>query len=161
MTDVRHYLDDGANWQAQAVLAYIRAWCEGAVLDETYDANNGLHYAEIKVGRYENCREQGYVFSLIFPSKRDETGRHHPLRRNYAVYEHRNTDRLCVLISDTWTTNTPGIDDMFKNKGENPSSSDFDASFAEGEIVPCARHILNDMKDYIKKNFDYTLLDKN
>ena len=51
MTDVKHYLDDGANWQAQAVLACLRGYA-------TYCLHkDGDNEPSITVGRYENYRE--------------------------------------------------------------------------------------------------------
>lgn len=131
MMDINYYLNDGANWQAQAVLAYLRnnsIRVEDLTYDDEYKAN-------IRVGRYENCREQGYVFTLLYKG----------IQRNYAVYEHRNSDSLIVLISNTFTINTPSIDDMYADKGENPSKYDYDKAFCYGQITECGDWILEDM----------------
>ena len=91
MANINEYLNDGANWQAQAVLAYMKGniiRVEDFVKYENKDKN--LSY-RARVGRYENCREQGYVFSIQIGYGNE---------RHYAVYEHRNSDILCVLISD-------------------------------------------------------------
>ena len=61
MVNINEYLNDGANWQAQAVLAYIKGNIFSLENFVKYD--NNLFY-KAKVGRYENCREQGYVFSI-------------------------------------------------------------------------------------------------
>lgn len=135
MTKIEEYLNDGANWQAQAVLAYLRA-AAWNVNDISYVPKSNDCAFRVKVGRYENCREQGYVFTLWYWNK----------QRHYAVYEHRNTDRITVLISNTLTTNTPTIEEMWADKGENPKSSDYDKSFAYGEILECGRFIIEDMR---------------
>ena len=60
--DIKTYFDDGANWQAQAVLAYVRAYSSWA-LDGTWDDEAKKYMATLDVGRFENCREQGYILN--------------------------------------------------------------------------------------------------
>ena len=52
MTEIKSYLNDGANWQAQCVLSYVRSHLD---LPKSYN---------VEVGRYEKYREKGYVFNL-------------------------------------------------------------------------------------------------
>ena len=134
MINVEFYMNDGANWQAQAVLAYIRSHKSHAV-EKSWNEKFRDYEVDIVVGRYENCREQGYVFTI----------RHGGKQKNYAVYEHRNSDAICVLISNTLTMNTPGIDDMWKDKGENPSKYDYDKDFPCGDTTECGEYIINDI----------------
>ena len=141
MIDINNYMNDGAGWQAQAVLAYLKGNL-GRILADTYYKTSVM----VEVGRYENCREQGYVFTLRFHTK--EKGY---VQRNYAVYQHRNTDSICVLISNTITLNTPTIDDMWKDKGENPKSSQYDQGFEWDDIVLCGEYILTDMEEFLSK----------
>lgn len=139
MIDIEQYLYDGANWQASAVLAYLRN-SKSHILEKTRDKDHPDHYrCRLHVGRYENCREQGYVFSIWM------AGRQH----NYAVYEHRNSDQLIVLISNVLTLNVPSINDMWHDKGENPSKYDYDKAFEYGEIVECGEWIEEDMRKTI------------
>ena len=49
---------DGANEQAQAVLAYLRG---RSGIDASYNSTRGCHDAEPELNRWHNCREQGYV----------------------------------------------------------------------------------------------------
>lgn len=136
MTQVNKYLDDGANWQAQAVLAYLRSMYSW-VVDGSY--NETLHESEavFYVGRYENCREQGYVFSLRYKGK----------QRNYAVYEHRNSDELIVLIFDMCTINTPFGEEVWGNMQDK---YDYTASFICGDIIECGDYIINDAHTFIE-----------
>ena len=97
MIDINNYMNDGAGWQAQAVLAYLKGNL-GPILADAYYKTSVM----VEVGRYENCREQGYVFTLRFHTKKQGC-----IQRNYAVYQHRNSDSICVLISNTFTINTP------------------------------------------------------
>jgi len=84
MIDVKNYLDDGANYKAQAILAIIRGYRE-----EIAEVANHPESVMVNVGRFENCREQGYVFSIWYEYK---------FIKHYAVYEHRNSDNICVLV---------------------------------------------------------------
>lgn len=125
MLNIESYLNDGANWQAQCVLSYIRS----------HNPFSGT--IEIQVGRFENCREQGYVFTLV---------KNFQQIRHYAVYEHRNSDELIVLIQNGFSLNTPNVEFF-----ESNNKYDYDKSFKCGEIVECGEYILNDMKNLINK----------
>lgn len=142
MVNINEYLNDGANWQAQAVLAYMKGniyRIEDAVKYENKDKN--LFY-EVRVGRYENCREQGYVFSI-------QVG--YGNERHYAVYEHRNCDILCVLISDGLCMNTPNVEFMWKDRGENASKYDYNSDFDCGRITECGEWIIADMMEWMEE----------
>ena len=139
MASINEYLNDGANWQAQAVLAYIRGniiRLEDFVKYENKDKN--LFY-KARVGRYENCREQGYVFSIQVGYGND---------RHYAVYEHRNSDTLCVLISNGLCMNTPNGKFMWNDRDENASKYDYNKRFDCGDIVKCGEWIIDDMWEW-------------
>lgn len=136
MIDVKNYLDDGANYKAQAILAIIRGYRE-----EIAEVANNPENVMVNVGRFENCREQGYVFSLWYEYK---------FIKHYAVYEHRNSDNICVLISDKYTTNTPNADQMFGNRGKY----DVDKSFPYNGIIDAADFIISEMQNEIR-NADY------
>jgi len=133
MVDVKNYLNDGANYKAQAILAIVRGYRE-----EIADAATEPKDVMINVGRFENCREQGYVFMLWYKWQ---------FIKNYAVYEHRNSDAICVLISDKQTTNTPNANDMFGERGK----WDVDKSFPYNGIVEAADYLIGQMKDELMK----------
>lgn len=140
MDNLSTYLNDGASWQAQCVLAILRAGYNVAtILRPTLRKNHMDYYDKydgiLSVGRYENGREQGYVFSIRYSGK----------QKNYAVYEHRNSDDLIVLISETPTMNTPSIEEMWRDKGENASKYDYDRAYSEKEVYDCAMWIRDDM----------------
>jgi hypothetical protein len=97
MTNLNNYLDDGAGAQAQAVLAFLRDFA----VEESWNSKHLLYDAVIKIGRWENCREQGYVVSLTNPN-------HQQL--NIAWFEHRNTDSIHAVMWEQHTINTPTID---------------------------------------------------
>lgn len=134
MINIEEYMNDGANWQAQAVLAYIRA-LTFRVREATH---NLITDPVIEVGRYENCREQGYVFRLRIGCN---------TLMNYAVYEHRNSDELIVLKSDRNTINTPSIDEMWNGR---ECKYDYDKGFSYGQIIECGEYILGDMECLVR-----------
>jgi hypothetical protein len=137
--ELKHYMQDGANWQARCVLCYLQGNIHEIDFFIEEELNLEKKETSIYVGRYENCREQGYVVTLW----------HKGRRINYAIYEHRNSDELIVLKSKCKTTNTPNVDAMWKDKGENSSKYDYDKSFSCGDIVLCGDWIINDMKIFI------------
>ena len=121
MNYIGYHMNDGANWQARCVCAYIGT---RYVEDEKVDLN---------VYRYENGREQGYIF----------TARKDGKQRNYAVYEHRNSDTLCVVINDTFTYGAPASSQIYEGMDDK---WDTDMEFHMGEIVECGDAIIADIQ---------------
>lgn len=140
--NLEHYLEDGANWQAKLVMIYLQYRTQ-EVLDVVWDKEKRKSDATIYVGRYENCREQGYVFTLNYNCK----------QRHYAVYEHRNSDTLCVLISNVPSIfgNTPDVDIMWADKPKDATKYDYDAGFACGDYEKCVDFIVENMKDALNE----------
>ena len=103
MINIEYYLTDGANWQAQCVLAYLRYMGNLKVQDLTWNEEKERYEGELRVGRCENCREQGYVFTIIYGVKE---------LVHFWVYEHRNSDDLCVVEFEGFFINTPTINDI-------------------------------------------------
>lgn len=96
--NIRNYMDDGANWQAQAVLAYLR----NMTIEESWDDNFHRYTTEIEVARWHNCREQGYVAKLYSKDCAKQL--------NIIWFEHRNSDSICALKWEEFTINFPTID---------------------------------------------------
>lgn len=136
MTTIENYMNDGANWQAQAVLAYLRV-TKGNAIDKTWNKEFHKYDASVEVGRHENCREQGYIFSVRYKCE----------QRNYCVYEHRNSDDLCVVVFDSVTFNTPTLKMVCDAMGD--SKWNYTKAFPCGQIMDCGDYILNDMKKWI------------
>lgn len=139
LTELSNYHSDGANWQAKLVMVYLQYRTQ-EVLDVVWDKEKHKSEATIYVGRYENCREQGYVFTLNYGIK----------QRHYAVYEHRNADVLCVLISNAISINTPNADVMWADK-ENATKWDVDGAFPCGDFMNCVAYIIENMKDVLNE----------
>lgn len=157
MVDIKSYLQDGANYQAQAVLALmryrdvvVRGYAEdiaknlsGKAYENFKETANQTH---IEVGRFENCREQGYVFTLYIGYNQD---------KHYAVYEHRNSDNLIVLcpLKKTICLNTPTIGQMWTD--ENRGKNDYNKRFSPEDVVACADYICEDMKKQIDRYVEF------
>lgn len=109
MNYLKSYLDDGANYQAQAVLCFLR----DRTIEDSWDKEFHKYNAEPIVSRWENCREQGYVISLRAIHGRGQL--------NIAFFEHRNSDEICAIKWEQFTVNAPTIDtaefgDVYKDK---------------------------------------------
>lgn len=152
MMNIENYLADGANWQARAVLACLQSrvfqfndffW---SLNRERKEKEETPIYYRTAIGRYENCREQGYVFTFQIGGN----------ARHYAVYEHRNSDYICVLIADGLYGDTPNVDFMWKPKGENATKYDYDKGFSCGEVLKCANFIIEDVLEWAEKVINET-----
>jgi hypothetical protein len=156
MGEISRYMDDGANWQAQAVLAYVRTFAfsvkdikkpdDISPAQET-EIERLLSFIHIEVGRYENCREQGYTFKVYCFSK----------GLNVAVFEHRNSDTLCLNVFDGIFINTPTWEDVWKGK---ESKWDYDYSFPYGSIVECGEKVISLLKEFVEKEVLETFMKK-
>uniref|UniRef100_A0AB74UIP7 Uncharacterized protein n=1 Tax=Caulobacter phage BL57 TaxID=3348355 RepID=A0AB74UIP7_9VIRU len=98
---------DGANFQAQAVLAMVRREI-GEGLEETYDAQKDWQ-ADYYVGRFENGREQGYAVSLVDRRPSLEGTR----QINVVFYEGRSSDNIGLIVFERYcATRTLRIEDI-------------------------------------------------
>ena len=138
MYNIENFLYDGANMQAQIVAILIREQ-KSRVLDLLWNEDWKDYEGRITIGRFENCREQGYVVSI---------NDYHGNQKNYAFYEHRNSDNICILTREGVTINTPSLEYMWEGKKDK---WDTDKSFSYGEWEKCADWILNDMAEFVAK----------
>lgn len=144
MIELQKYMQDGANWQAQCVLAYVRG-NEEITLDEGYESDKGKQPYSIAVGRWENGREQGYVFTL----------RHLMVDQllHVAVFEHRNSDEIVVSAFTTpFLINTPTYNDVNVHK-QDVTYMGPDKVIEAGELV-CKKFketMLNHIKQKTKE----------
>ena len=139
MTSINQYMNDGANYQAQAVLCFLR----NLTIEESYDKNKKDYLACPTVARWENCREQGYVLSM--------RNNDYSKQLNIAWFEHRNSDSICAVKWEQATMNSPTIDtavfgDVYKDK--------YDVSHSEscGEVYKMASWILEQLTEWWIKN---------
>lgn len=134
MADLKNYFEDGAKWQEQVVLMMLKGRLD-EVTDNTYDKDYLYRYhADVQVGRYENCREQGYVFTLRYNF--DQLA-------HYCVFEHRNSDNICII-----KLNKPTLNDIWEGK---ESKYDVTKQFKYMEFEKTVDYIIDDMKAEIAK----------
>jgi hypothetical protein len=143
MMKLDYYMKDGACWQARAVLAYLQAFGQ---IEESWNKETKEYDAEIKVGRWENCREQGYVVMLVEPNYKKQL--------NIAFFEHRNSDNICAVkwiqspTLNSVNLSTAKFGDVYKDK--------YDTSFSVSysEITKMGDWILNELKEFWLANPD-------
>ena len=133
MTDLENYFDDGANYQAQGVLAFLK----NHTIEESWNTEKRKYDAEPRVSRWENCREQGYVIMM--------RSKDYSRQLNIAFFEHRNSDQICAVKWEQTTMNAPTIDnakfgDVYKDK------YDVSHTVGYGEVAK--------MADWIAKQLD-------
>ena len=132
---IKHHLVDGADFQAQCVSIYMRNK-EYDVIQESWDKEENVYKAEIKIGRCEGDREDRYIFKLVV-----EHDCHIEIIGCFWVYEHRNIDNICVVEFDSSNWNTPRIEDVpMKDK------YDYSKSFSYMAIKECGDWIAKRMK---------------
>lgn len=127
MNYLSYHLNDGADWQARAVLARL-----GVLgIPENVDLN---------VSRYQNGREQGYIFTARV--------KHTERQRNYAVYEHRNSDGLCVVVNDTHTFGEPDSAIIYNGMEDKWDTT---KDFSCGQIIECSEWIQYDIIEWAEQ----------
>lgn len=136
MINLENYLQDGANYQAKAVLAFLQVI---ANIDESWNKEAQRYEAEIKVSRWENFREQGYVVSL--------RSRDYKRQLNIIFFEHRNSDSICAVKWEQITTNAPNIDiaefgNVYKDKYDTSHSVGY------GKVSEMAEWIAEELKKF-------------
>lgn len=132
MATIKDYMNDGAHPSAKAVLALL-SWFD---IEESYDSERRVYRAEIKVARWHNCREQGYVLSL--------NSKDYSRQLNIAFFEHRNSDSIHAVKWEQNTLNPPTINtadfgDVYQTKWDTPHSVSYNQHY--------------DMAEWIKEQF--------
>lgn len=133
--NIKDYMQDGADMQARCVLCYLQVNAPG--VEENIDAT--------EVGRFENCREQGYCVSVAKKGK----------QLNIIFFEHRNGDNLCAVewIEKPGLINTPTLDAPGLKK-----SPWYNDKFAVSKEVPYMH--IQEMGDWIVDELNNFLKDK-
>ena len=131
MMTLENYLNDGACVQARCVLAYIQS--RGVEL-------KNKTYQDVNIGRWCNCREQGYVISLTNINRE---------QLNIVWFEHRNTDSICIIRWEQSTFNLPNIDTIPEQEYRDKWDTDF--SFGYGEYSECSDKIIELLENHWNK----------
>lgn len=140
MKSLNVYGNDGASYQARAVLAVLQGKVSDG-LECSWNTENTCYDAEVKVARWENCREQGYVVIL----------RKGPEQLNIAFFKHQNSDDICAVRWEQVTTNSPTIGTAQFGKGYK---SKYDVSKSVGchKFVEMADWIIFELTAFWCKN---------
>lgn len=124
------FLNTGAGPKAaaNAVLAYLEHH-DG--VESSWNETTKAYDARLTIADWHNCREQGYVISSIHPEK---------TQLNIIVFEHRNSDSICMVKWNQSTLNPPTIDtaefgDVYQTK------YDVSESFAYNQPYEAAQWI--------------------
>lgn len=142
MTNVLHYHADGANRQAQAVLAMFQYFlCDG--IEDSWDDEWKSYRAEIEVARWENCREQGYTLMMRAPWMSSN-------RLNISFYEHRNYDGICAIRWEGNTLNSPTIDTLPEGAFESKWDSAYEVKY--GEVTKMAKWLVKEFTNYWREH---------
>lgn len=129
---------DGANYQAQSVLAMVR-YRLGDGIESSWDDSQKRYTAEPLVHRFDNCREQGYV---IYMRSAD-----YARQINIAFYEHRNSDSIYVQVNQVRTLNAPTLEVVTDGMADKYQSA---FSAIVGEIDKVADFIETTLVDFWK-----------
>jgi len=140
MTELRNYLDDGADYQARAVMCFLQRDCD---IEESWNARDGKYDSVINIARWENCREQGYIVSMVSADYRSQL--------NIAFFQHRNSDELCAVKWEQTSMNTITIDnaefgDVYKDK------YDVSKRVSYGEVEKMADWIMEQFTEFWVKS---------
>lgn len=140
MCELRNYMTDGVNWQAQAVLAYLRGSEQNIFFKGGINGENGKNY--ITVHRLEYEGHSGYVFTLVV---------NHKQLKHAWVFEHRNSDDICVKYFDGIVCDAP----TYEHTGMK-SKSDYDMSTSCGHIQEVAESVawtfIREIRNYKLEN---------
>lgn len=127
--ELRHYMQDGAGYQARAVLAALQGMGE---IEDSWDNTFKCYKADIKVARWDNGREQGYVVSLR---------NSHNDQLNICFAEHRNSDAIALVKWYQTMLNDPNIDNSDYVQGQHVTNS-----FLHGDYVSAAAWVFDNLK---------------
>lgn len=130
------YLQDGADHQAQAVLCFLKV----RNVEDSWNQDLKKYDAEPTVGRWENCREQGYIISLRSKDFKRQL--------NIAFFEHRNSDSICAVKWQQISMNTITIDSAVFGEGIYTDKYDVSKSVGYGQIVEMASWIQEQLEEF-------------
>jgi len=129
-------MQDGAHPSARAVLCILQGMGN---IEESWNDKSKRYTAEIKVARWENCREQGYILSLSSESYEKQL--------NIAFFEHRNSDNICGIKWEQRSLNSLNIDTMntegtvYKDKYDVSHSVGYDKHYEMAEWIMEQFHV--------------------
>jgi len=139
MIKIGNYLQDGADAQSQAVLAMLK---QNPDIEDSWNSENKYYEAIINLGRWSNCREQGYIVSL-------RNSNHKKL--NIAFFEHRNSDSIVAIKWVQCSMNMITIETAKFPEGVYGDKWELEYSVGYGEIVKMAEWIKSELVKHWNK----------
>lgn len=134
---LQNYLQDGADSQSRAVIQFVNPHIE-----DSWDDARKMYRSIIEVGRWENCREQGYILSMV-----DK----YNVQYNIIVFQHRNSDNICAIDWVQNSMNSISIDTIkdgvFEDKFKSIKHEEH-----YGEVLPMAQWINNQFNEFWNKD---------
>lgn len=127
------------NWQADAVLAYVRHFI-GDGIEASW--NNSNYDAEPIIAPWYNGRERSYVISMKSKNWKDQI--------NIAFFEYRNSEEICILEFRASTINPPTINDLPADHPYNNSKSALTAIYPFGEAAKAGEKIAVMLNEFWK-----------
>ncbi|MAZ56858.1 hypothetical protein CL653_03635 [bacterium] len=138
MQDLESYMRDGADANVRAILCLIQAM-DGHFIESSWDVKISDYKGKLRVGRWENGREQGYVMTCVHPLTVQQF--------NIAIFNHRSSDMIFGLEwESSITMNSPTLADVPETHGYTNSSTNVDRSFIYNAHYECA--------EWVKEAFD-------
>ena len=132
--------ETGANYQAEAVLAFLQGTPN---IESSYLGGPNYEYlAKPYVAPWENCREQGYVIYM-----KNENG---TKQINIAFFEHRNSDEIIAVLWNQITDKAPTIDTMDTGGTIYQTKWDYSHSVQYGKVAEMAQWILDKLEEFWK-----------
>lgn len=122
----------GIHPSAMAVMALL----QNRNIEPSWDGNR--YTAEVNAAPWYNGREQGIVFYM-----RDSLWKR---QINCVVYEHRNSDNICVLVFEAKTFNPPTLADI--PDGVYKDKWDVTESFSYNQHLDAAEYINGRLNDF-------------
>jgi hypothetical protein len=110
-------------------------------IESSWDSNWNEYLAKIRLSRWENCREQGYVFFL------KSKGLDRQL--NIAFFEHRNSDSICAVKWEEVTGNaSPNLNNLLNQDKVYKDKWDVSHSVKHNEHYQMAQWITKQFNDF-------------
>ena len=134
------YQRDDADLQSKAVLCLFQYLAEGC--DESFSD-------KISVAPYFNGRERGYVFTTQFSRSTESRTKH--LQFHIAVFQHRNSDRVCAVKSESnWLINPPTLNEFLEGSPSYYESKwNYSFSVENLQVEKMAEWLLSEFKQVL------------
>lgn len=138
MVRLDSYFEDGACIAAQAVMILAKGMSN---IESSWDPEWKEYQAKIRLSRWENCREQGYVFFLKSKDFKRQL--------NIAFFEHRNSDSICAVKWEEVTDNaSPNLNNLLNQKEVYKDKWDVSHSVKYNEHYQMAEWIVKQFNDF-------------